>query len=497
MLSTNVHGTGSTTIFFLHWLSGSGASWSRVTRLLQGEFCCVEIDLPGFGSSANVPGYTVAEMAQAVIEVIKAHPSDSWILAGNSMGGKVACVVARQAEDGTAALHGLKAIVLTAGSPPSPEPISADRRNEMLQWFTGTSEDALMQAQKFIEANSVRLNDELKAEAVETTLQMNGGAWRAWLESGLHEDWAARVGVLRTPAIIVAGELDPDLGPLAQAELMLPHFAQAQLRVIAKTKHLLPLEAPDQIATILCQASLLSQTSAADGPPVPASYLELINSDRVSTQTRNVLLTRAQPDDAAYSPVTLTPVQLSILRAIAARIIPQEAEPEGIALATRVDRMLSTSLGNGWRYDLLPSDSDSYRLGLATLNAESKALHKRPFVALTTTQQDDMLKSMGDGSFGAGLLRTLGRHLGLCHEQPHTHLTGPQMKRWFEELRGDLARAYMAHPATFARLGYSGIADGGDAETQTGFKLIGIGERETWEPVANPAASPIASGRTA
>lgn len=30
------------------------------------------------------------------------------------------------------------------------------------------------------------------------------------------------------------------------------------------------------------------------------------------------------------------------------------------------------------------------------------------------------------------------------------------MQHWFEELRGDLVRAYVAHPATLARMGDSG-----------------------------------------
>ena len=496
-LSTNICGTGTTTIFFLHWLSGSGASWSSVTRQLATEFRCVEIDLPGFGSSNDVPGYTVADMAQAVIEVIEAHPSGSWMLAGHSMGGKVACVVARKAEDGAAALHGLKAIVLAAGSPPSPEPISADRRIAMLQWFTGRSDDSRKQAQDFIEANAVHLNDEVKSSAVETTLQMNGAAWRAWLSSGSREDWAVRVGILRTPAIILAGEADPDLGPLGQLELMQPHFAHAQLRIIEGAKHLLPLEAPARLAAIFREADSLSPSVPSGGPVVPATYLQLIHSNRVSTQTRNVLLKRAEPDDPAYNPVTLTPVQLSILRAVAARVIPQAAASDGIALAVRVDRMLLASPGNGWRYDELPSDADSYRLGLTTLNAESKALHDKPFIALTPKEQDAMLTSMDTGSLGAGILRTLGQHLGLSHSEAGTHLTAAQMKRWFEELRGDLARAYMAHPATFAHIGYSGIADGADAATQAGFVLVGIGEREPWEPVAIPAPAPVANGRTA
>ena len=62
-----------------------------------------------------------------------------------------------------------------------------------------------------------------------------------------------------------------------------------------------------------------------------------------------------------------------------------------------------------------------------------------------------------------------------------------QMRRWFEEVRADATKLYVAHPATLARMGYSGIADGADSEHQTGFVLIGEGEREPWEPRAKAA----------
>ena len=58
------------------------------------------------------------------------------------------------------------------------------------------------------------------------------------------------------------------------------------------------------------------------------------------------------------------------------------------------------------------------------------------------------------------------------------------MERWFSEVLADVTKLYVAHPATLARMGYSGIADGADSEHQTGFVRIGEGERESWEPRA-------------
>jgi hypothetical protein len=58
------------------------------------------------------------------------------------------------------------------------------------------------------------------------------------------------------------------------------------------------------------------------------------------------------------------------------------------------------------------------------------------------------------------------------------------LRAWFEDARADAVKLYVAHPDTLARLGYSGIANGGDGMPKSGFVRIGFGERESWEPIA-------------
>ncbi len=62
-------------------------------------------------------------------------------------------------------------------------------------------------------------------------------------------------------------------------------------------------------------------------------------------------------------------------------------------------------------------------------------------------------------------------------------LDGDRMQLWFEDLRSDAVKLYVAHPATLAALGYSGIGYGGDGAGKPGFRLIGLDEREAWEPM--------------
>ena len=240
------------TLVFLHFLGGSGRTWEPVIGALGDGVRCLTIDLPGFGDAASEPGSSVADMVAAVGEKIRAAGPTSWLLVGHSMGCKVACALTRAIEDGAAGLDGLTGLILIAGSPPSPEPMDDDKRAEMLGWFAGDAAASREEARGFIEANVTEaLPPADKDAAVDDVLRADRARWCAWLTGGSTEDWSDRVGVLRTPALIVAGADDPCLGPDAQAALMMPHFADARLVTLPNAKHLLPLERTREIAALI------------------------------------------------------------------------------------------------------------------------------------------------------------------------------------------------------------------------------------------------------
>jgi hypothetical protein len=68
------------------------------------------------------------------------------------------------------------------------------------------------------------------------------------------------------------------------------------------------------------------------------------------------------------------------------------------------------------------------------------------------------------------------------------------MRFWFEDLRADAARLWLAHPAALARIGFSGIGAGGDrpgaiAAGLPGFHAVGLDAPEPWEPRAMQAGA--------
>lgn len=169
----------------------------------------------------------------------------SCVLVGHSMGGKIATIVAAEAAGAVAG------VVLVAASPPSPEPIDEARRARMIDWFAdGTI--STENAAAFVDANCAgRLPLPLRDRAVAAVRGSRPAAWTGWLQHGSREDWRGQVGTLSLPALIVAGAEDGDLGEAAQRRLNLLHYPAGRMAVVADAAHLIPLEQPDRLATLI------------------------------------------------------------------------------------------------------------------------------------------------------------------------------------------------------------------------------------------------------
>ena len=82
------------TFVLLHGTSASLHTWQGWTKALSDEYCVVSMDLPGFGLTGPYTDssikYTSANYATFVINVLNKLNLDRVILAGNSLGGKIA-----------------------------------------------------------------------------------------------------------------------------------------------------------------------------------------------------------------------------------------------------------------------------------------------------------------------------------------------------------------------------------------------------------------------
>jgi N-formylmaleamate deformylase len=106
-------------IVLLHGLTGSGATWLPIARVLEHDFDVVMPDARGHGgSSAPTHGYTYDDHANDVLGLIRALELDRPIVVGHSMGGMVAAVVASRAR--------LRGVILV-----DPTFLSAERQREV------------------------------------------------------------------------------------------------------------------------------------------------------------------------------------------------------------------------------------------------------------------------------------------------------------------------------------------------------------------------------
>ncbi len=229
-------------LVLLHFFGSSRREWIEAGLLLATRFRVLSIDTPGFGEARDVPGYSVAEMADRIAETIAESSIGRFVLVGHSMTGKVAAVLAKRE------IKGLEKLVLLTVSPVSPEPIAPEDRATMLAQAEPTRADA----EHYIRENSaLPLPPEVFERAVEDRLRANPAAWRSWLEQGSKEDWSDRIGVLDLPTLVIAAEKDKSLGPAVQQQMTMPHFRNARLEVVEGSGHLVPMEAPERLAELL------------------------------------------------------------------------------------------------------------------------------------------------------------------------------------------------------------------------------------------------------
>lgn len=243
-LAVTVRGAGTPALVFLHYFGGSRRAWDAVIDELAANHRCVAVDLRGHGdSSAPAGGYTVGDGARDVEAVIDAIglKTDGYVLVGHSMGGKIAMALASRRPPG------LRALVLIAPSPPTPEPIPDARRSELLTHFGD-----LRTAEETADRNvATKLDTTRRAGVIGDSLRTAHAAWRGWLEVGSREDISALVPEIDVPTLVVAGGVDHTIPAPLLREALLPLLVSGQLRMIAAVAHLMPVEAPAMVAQLI------------------------------------------------------------------------------------------------------------------------------------------------------------------------------------------------------------------------------------------------------
>jgi pimeloyl-ACP methyl ester carboxylesterase len=232
-------GTGPTLVF-LHYWGGSARTWDLVVDRLAGRDVLTP-DFRGWGRSKHMPGpWTLRRLADDTLAVIADAGVADYVLVGHSMGGKVAQLVAATRP------AGLRGIVLVASAPAKPAAQITPEYREALSHAYDSDESAAGARDHVLTATE--LPEPVRARVVADSRAGAEAARTEWPLHGIAEDITAHTRSIGVPALIVAGENDQvEPAGLLRANL-LPYLSRADIAVIPRTGHLIPLEAPAALA---------------------------------------------------------------------------------------------------------------------------------------------------------------------------------------------------------------------------------------------------------
>ncbi len=243
-LSYRSRGAGRVMVL-LHPVGLRGAFWDGVVCALEGEMRLIVPDARGHGDS-DVPAaaFSIEDMADDVIELLRAVGGPGAVVAGCSMGGMVAQAVALRApgllagfcvantgytrNDAGRATMEARALAAFAGMPRVLD-------TTLSRWF---SEAVRLRRPDLVQ----RARDWL----LEADPVVHGWSWRA-IRDLAHADTLPGVGL---PALMIAGSDDQSTAP-ATVRAMADAVPGALYRELADTGHLAPLERPDEFAALL------------------------------------------------------------------------------------------------------------------------------------------------------------------------------------------------------------------------------------------------------
>lgn len=241
-------------LLLLHGFTGSVGTW-RPFAAEWAAFRTVAVDLVGHGESDAPAGearYAMERCAADVTALLDALGIERAAVLGYSLGGRVALHLALAAPERIAAL------VLESASPGSGDPaerearVAADRaladeiERDGIEAFVDRWERLpLWSTQAALPADA---RAALRAQRLANDARGLANSLRG-MGAGAQESLWPRLGELRMPALLVAGELDAKYRDIARA--MRRRIAGARVEIVEGAGHAVHLEEPASFASLV------------------------------------------------------------------------------------------------------------------------------------------------------------------------------------------------------------------------------------------------------
>jgi pimeloyl-ACP methyl ester carboxylesterase len=227
----------ASTLLLIHGAGVSARTWVNQLRGLGDALRPIAVDLPGHHDSDPVPDSTLATYADTAYELLRQLSTGPVFVAGHSLGGAVAQVLAMRHPE---LVRGLVLVSTCARVPPDDGAqrllgfVPAPFRRAVFLWAVRKTLLA-----PWASANAIELTvDEIRSCRPET-IQNDTTIGRAM-------DLASTARELRLPTLILCGGRDRLTAPGLSQELC-GMIAGSRLQIVAGAGHMLPLEAPEAL----------------------------------------------------------------------------------------------------------------------------------------------------------------------------------------------------------------------------------------------------------
>lgn len=227
-------------VVLLHGLGGSHTVWNEIVPGLAEEFHVLAPDLRGHGRSPNPPGstYSFPEMAADLERFLADHGLPDAHLVGLSAGGFLALYEAVNAPPKVRSL----VLISSAGH-------AEQHTRGIVDRWAATYRDEGFDAYAlrllkdlyypdWIEAH-LDYADEVRDQLRKADLRGTAG----WAAATKTYDLRGRLGKLRLPTLIIQG-MDDAVVDSSHARLLRQTIPGAELKLLAQTGHMVPVERP-------------------------------------------------------------------------------------------------------------------------------------------------------------------------------------------------------------------------------------------------------------
>lgn len=226
-------------LILVHGLGSSSSAWRDSMVHLARSYRVLALDLPGYGKSDKPEAdYSVQYLAGVVNEFIDSQGTDKVTLAGNSLGGWIAALVALQKP------NKVKGLILVSSAglrrqdqlPANPAPVTKEEERQLLL---------------AVYANQSLVTEKLVNEQWEYSKQVRPAVLASIAAFQMKPPFLDdRLKDIKTPTLIIWGRQDK-LIPVQTAERFAKGIAGSEMVVIENAGHLPQIEQPKAFSRAL------------------------------------------------------------------------------------------------------------------------------------------------------------------------------------------------------------------------------------------------------